>query len=342
MLLSWYIENINKEDLQENLQNKLHNAGIWRVIKLRNYIEYEKNNPTEHVYKIRNGKVWVQEKYRKINLNVDTIIEILDNIIVTELKKNVQGKKIYVDKSFDFVLPQSEKQFIGNLPSASSLNIDKENLLVAIHWYNVENNRVDLDLKVISNEYSIGWDVQYKEGNKLIFSGDVTDAPYPNGATECIYIDKDIGKTIFSVKVNNYTSYVDNIEYDIIIAKGYKNKLQRNYIIDPNDIIVKIPKVKIERGKTEHSIGNVIVSDNDIKLIFTDLCTSNKISSENNEREDILRKYLYKENKCKCKLNDYLQKAGAIIVNSAEDCDINLGVNELNKDSLIALFQNNI
>ena len=42
-----------------------------------------------------------------------------------------------------------------------------------------------------------------------------------------------------SVKVNNYLELSD-AKYDIIIAKGNKGKLYRNYIIDPNDIILNL------------------------------------------------------------------------------------------------------
>ena len=42
-------------------------------------------------------------------------------------------------------------------------------------------------------------------------------------------IDKEIDNTMLSLKVNNYTSNVSDIEYDIIIAKGNKEKLSMNY-----------------------------------------------------------------------------------------------------------------
>ena len=37
-------------------------------------------------------------------------------------------------------------------------------------------------------------------------------------------------------------------------------------------------------------------------------------------------------------LKDYLERAGAIITNNSELADINLSINNLNKDSLINLF----
>ena len=64
--------------------------------------------------------------------------------------------------------------------------------------------------------------------------------------------------------------------------------------------------------------------------------------SENNEEEEILRKYIEKESQSKCKLKEYLNKAGATIVNDKKIADIDLGIESLNKDTLIRLFENTV
>ena len=218
-------------------------------------------------------------------------------------------------------------------------HIKKDNLLVGIHWFNVNDESVDLDLKVISNEYSIGWDSSYKEGDKLVFTGDITDAPYPNGASEYIYIDKTIGNTIFSLKVNNYTRNTDNVEYDIIIAKKNKDKLTANYIVNSQEILIKIPNNTIEKEKCEHSLGNIVINDDNIKLIFTDLNTSNRITASNSIYEEILRNYLKEENNTKCMLKDYLKLAGAKITRNKDKADIDLSIDALDKNILIDLLK---
>ena len=335
--IKWTDEIKNRKDYEKELKRKLNESGIWRIIKLKNYLEYKKLNNTNHVYKIRNGKTWIEEKESTINNSFSKELKILENIIIDKLREKVEGKKIYLDKNIKIKLPQSEKQFVGNIPFGSSLSLKKDNLLFGIHWFNT-NKRVDLDLKLISNEYSIGWNDEYKEEDKIVFSGDVTDAPPPLGATECIYVDKSIGSTIMSLKINNYTSNVENIEYDIIISKGYKKQLKENYVINPNDIIMIIPKNKIDIGQSEHSIGTIIIDDKSIELIFTDLSTSNRIVSANSQLENILREYIVQENKCKCDLKDYLQKAKAVITKNKTIADIDLSIDNLNKDSIIELL----
>lgn len=337
--INWYQKNKGKENYIELLNKKLKKEPIWRIIKLKNYLSLINNKTNERVYKIRNGKVWITSNNKTKSINKETI-DILDNIIINKLRPQVSGKRICIDKYLDIVIPQSEKQFIGNIPFSSKLTLNKDNLLVGIHWHNVNNNSVDLDLKIISNKYTIGWNADYRSGNKLLFTGDVTDAPLPNGASEYIYIDKDIDDTIFSLKVNNYTRNIEDIEYDLIIAKASKEKLKENYIVDPNDIIIKIPKNTITKDKLEHSLGNIIINNNKLEFIFTDLSTSNRNISKNSNIEEILRKYLYQESNNKCMLKEYLIKSGAIITDTKDNIDIDLSIDSLTKESIIKLLNN--
>lgn len=338
--LNWYLTHGKESNFEELLWNKLKKSGIWVAIRLNNYLKYKKLNVKEKVYKIRNGKVWITEQEEKVSFIDERLLEILDAFIIEQMKNRVYGKKIYLDDFCELTLPQSEKQFIGTVPFGSSFSLDKENLIVGIHWCNTLNERVDLDLKIISNVYTIGWNSDYNEKEKLVFSGDVTDAPLPNGATECIYIDSSIGKMVFSLKINNYTANSEDVYYDFIIAKGDKKQLKKNYIINPNDVILKIPNNKISKGQSECSIGTIVVEDN-IKFLFTNLSTSNRICSRNDSLEEVLRRYLVQENLCQCKLEPYLKKAGAIIVKDRDEVyDIDLGIEQLQKDSLLHLFCN--
>ena len=333
MFCDWVKFNKDKKDFDVILKEKLKEAGVFRAIRILNYLNDKGSN---RVYKIRNGKAWVCEKDSKKSISKD-VLSTLEDYIVSILKKNVSSKKIYLDDKVNLVLPQSEKQFMGNIPFGSSICFDKDNLIVGIHWFDTDD-RIDLDLKIISNDYSIGWNTNYKKEDKLIFSGDVTAAPKPNGASEYIYIDKSVDDTIFSLKVNNFTSYVEGCEFEFIIAKASKDDICKNYIVNPNNIILRIPGNKLQKGMAEHSIGNIIVND-DIKLVFTDLCTSNRSVSFNNDVENILREFTLYDSENRCFLKDFLVKAGAIMVDKREEADIDLSINNLNKDSIISLFK---
>ncbi len=323
---------------KKTFKKLLEKESIWRIIKLKNYLSLMNHDTKERVYKIRNGKVWIENNYKDISAD-KYLVDTLDNIIINRLKEKVENKRIYLDHFLDISLPTSEKQFVGNIPFSSKLKLDKDNILVGIQWFNVKDSRVDLDLKIISNEYTIGWDANYKSDDKLIFTGDVTDAPLPNGAAEYIYIDKSINSTVFSLKINNYTKNLSDIEYNLIIAKAKKENIVNNYIVNPNDVMIKIPKNVIEKDKCEHSLGNIITNDNEIELIFTDLSTSNNRTAKNTNIEKTLRNYLIKESNHRCLLRDYLIKAGAIITEDKNNLDLDLSIEHLNKNSLIELLK---
>ena len=336
----WCKENIDKSEFEKILRSRLNGESTYRIIKLDNYLRYLSLGNSSKVYKIRNGRcfITIKEDLDFNNINYKKVIDLLDSIILQRMNEKVTDKKIYLDDKVSIKLPQSEKQFIGDIPYGTSITLDKEDLLFGIHWNDVENKRVDLDLKAISNDFVVGWDGDFKKDDKIIFSGDVTSAPLPNGASEYLYIDKSIDDTILSIKLNNYTSYLENIEYDIIIAKGYKKKIKRNFIIDPNDIIIRIPKNKIEKNMTEHMLASIIIKNDLVKLVFTDLTTSKNITSFETDLEEVLRNYIELESESKCDLKEFLLKSNAIIVNKEKDADINLNIENLSKDSIIKLL----
>ncbi len=335
---NWCEKQEKEENFEKVLREKILSAGIYRAIKLVNYLNYKKQHTQKRVYKIRNGKTWIVQEYKDRLYDPKKATEILNSIILEKLRENVLGKKIYLDTFMDLVLPQSEKQFIGNVPFGTSIQLSKESIILGIHWFDVDKKRVDLDLKIISDEYTIGWNEEYKKGEKILFSGDVTAAPFPNGACEYMYVDEKLNPTMISLKVNNFTREVDSVTYDFIFAKGYKEKFKKNYIVDPNDILVKFKGNQIEKGKAEHSLGVLLVESKHIKFIFTDLCTSNRIVSNNTTLEKTLREYLKEESMIKCQLKDYLQKAGAILVDKKEEADFDLSMENINKDTLLQFF----
>lgn len=337
-LLEWYSKNKDDSNFESLLKDKLEKAGIWRVIRLKNYLEYMKLNASERIYKIRNGKVWIDIDILDKKIVPDELVNILEEIIINKLKKRVFGKKVYFDNNVELVIPQSEKKFVGNIPFGSSIEFDKDNLIVGVHWFDTDDERVDLDLKAISNEYSIGWNDDFCHNKLVIYSGDITAAPYPSGASEYIYVDSKVENTVLSLKVNNFTRNVSGVCFDFIIAKGNRKQLGKNYIIDPNNIILKIPNIEIELGKAEHTLGNILVFDGKIKFIFSDLVTANRSVANENSLEGAFRKYLINENKVNSKLRHYLEKAGACIVEVEDDADFNFSIEKLNRDTIINLF----
>ena len=335
---SWYKNNKDKDNFLKLLETKLKKENIWRIIKLRNYVSNINGQMEERVYKIRNNRTWVTTK--PIDFEFDNgVLGVFDKLIISKMKPHLANKKVYLDKDINIVLPQSEKQFVGNLPALSSIEIKKEDVLFGIHWFNLPYESVDLDLKAVSSYYTIGWDADYKKDAKIIFSGDITDAPYPDGASEYLYFSKDIDFDIISIKVNNYNMCLDDVPFEIIVAKKPKEKLTSNYIVNPNDIIVRIPGLLIEKNKIEASVGIVVIDEEHIKIVLSNYVTSNRITAENNKVEEALRTFIDLNSIIRCNLRYFINKVDATIVDNKNDADIDLSVENLNKNSIIDLLK---
>lgn len=307
------------------LNDILNENSLYNVIKIGNYVNYENNQYTHipnHAYKIRNGKVFVKEDLKSL-LGGTWVNDTIKENIIRRIRKNVSGKTIFIPKDIKYALPQSEKQFVGNIPFNSSIEFDKnKGFVVGIHWLNLKEkeyeHKTDLDLKLMSNKYQIGWNAFYRdEDSKLLFTGDVTDAKISNGgACEYIYVDGNLENTVMTFKVNNYTKDIGDIPFEIILAyaPSRDNVIQegRNYIVDPKDIICKIPAT-VEKGQAEHSIGILSINDESNTFIFTDLSTGNLPVSRDNKLDEMLRTYLLDYKHQQYDLENILKESGAII-----------------------------
>ena len=337
-LITWYKNNKDKDNYLELLEKKLKKENIWKIIKLKHYVSNINNKIEERVYRIRNNRTWVTTKTSDFEFD-NSVIELLDKLIMARIEPHVAGKKVYLDKGISIVLPQSEKQFVGNFPCLSSVKLKKDDILVGIHWVNLPNERVDLDLKAMSSYYTVGWDADYEEEGDIIFSGDVTDAPDPEGASEYLYFKKTLDFDMLSIKVNNYNRCIEDVPFELIVAKKPRAKLEKNHIVDPNDIIVKIPGILIEKDKIETSIGVIVIDDDYIKMIFTNYVTSNKSTASESEVEENLRTYIYLNSIARNSIRYYLNKMGVTIVDKKEDADIDLSVENLKKNTIIDLLK---
>ena len=219
------------------------------------------------------------------------------------------------------MLPQSEKQFVGNLPFSSVISFNhlhQSGIVFGIHWMDVDNQMTDLDLKVFSNTRSVSWNSSYKYGSDILYSGDLTMAPKPNGASEFIYISKNVIDENFTVKVNKYNSPKADIPFEFIIAYSDGNNIE-DYIVDPKDIIIKIPCI-IPKGQSEYVLGIYAPNIKMNKFIITDLSTNDLPVSKNNALDTILRQYLlnYEEATKDFTLNSLLEDSKAKISSTPE------------------------
>lgn len=336
--LNYCLIHENDDDFEIKLSNKLKKAGMFVVVRLLNYLKQKENYDKNQLYRIRNGKVWINmEKAIPIKSCIKAK-KILEQILVEHLQTKVENKKVYLPTNLEIALPQSEKQYVSNIPCGSYVNLGKHDLVVGIHWLNNDHNeQVDLDLKVLNERVDIGWNSSYNESDDLIFSGDITDAPSPNGASEFIYVSKTCEEMLLSLKVNIFNT-VKDVKYDFIIAYANKEDLCENMIVNPNQVIMQMSDCEFVQGKKEKFLGCIQIEQDQIRFILDDFSTCANSVSRNSYLEQGMREYLKMSANTKCMLKEYLVKANAIIVEDVNDADLDYSLNKLSKDTFIDLL----
>lgn len=316
------------------LQKELSKVNIYRKIRLAYALKFRTTDADSIVYRIRNGKSYAKSfSYEQKARAKHALATVLESI-TKDISKNVKGKKIYIPKEITYMLPSTEKQFTGNFPSGSYVTIPKD-MIVGIHWENVGSRRVDLDLSMISATNKIGWDGSYRNEQKtILFSGDMTSAPKPKGASELFYIKKQ--GTDAHILMVNYFNYRKDVEvpFKIIVAKNKMESIGMNYMIDPNDV-VSIAKSKITQK--QKILGFIVTTPSECRFYFAETHIGKDISA--GQKDYILqsKKYLFDFYTNAISLNEMLIKAGAIESNK-DNCDINLSQENLAKDTLINLI----
>jgi len=320
----------------KDLRFHLENVNFFRKVRLLYALTYRKQDPTEMVYRIRNGKTYYEAVHNKFNeVELDKCIKHVKASIIFDLNKKVEGKKIFLPEFVNYALPATEKQFIGNIPSGTYIEVDS-NLIFGVHWFDGDR-RVDLDLSYMSlGSGKVGWDGSYRTSSRnIMFSGDNTSAPLPNGASELFRItssEPELG-------ILNLNSYTFNnspfVNYTLFAGESVA-PISSNYMMNPNDIHCK---AQSNIGIKQKVLGLVIADGRKIRFYFSEMEQAGGISAKDNDASRIFRKYLINQAKGLITLNELLLDSKAEIVDSVEEADIDLSQENLQKDTIIGLLQ---
>lgn len=330
-------------DLAE-LKNMLNDITIFREIRILNGVLYRLYGNDNIVYKIRNGKSYVKQLQPKTADNMARLQDIATTIrahLVERLSAKVKDKIIYIPNNITYAAPTSEKQFNGNIPEGSYLEMPRnDNMVYGVHWNNIpidkcssryygeevteREERVDLDLKQMNKSEVFGWDASYRSATSdILFSGDITGAPTKNGgATELFYVGQNYGHGAFLITLNMFTSNSNDVPFEFVIAKAtHKPQHRVNYALDPNNILEKIDMV-IKKTERQMVVGFITIGDT-IRFYFNDFSAGGDIktprgcsTSTRNEITMGAFDYLQSYSKTQLKLNDLFKEAGAFVVDT--------------------------
>lgn len=327
-----------KLDIDRFIQ-KIEKASIFRKIRLAYALNYRLGSKSSIVYRVRNGRGWATDFnwYNSFAEETQQAFDIVSASIADDIRKNVNGKTFYIPATVHYALPATEKQFTGHLPTGSWVSVP-EDLIVGIHWTNTKKRRIDLDLSIIGVSGKIGWDASYRSKKRdILFSGDVTDAPAPRGASELFYIKKGLLEP--KILIANYYNFQadDPVDCKIITAHEIPKRFSENYMIDVNNI-VSTANIKISRR--QNILGLIINVNGENRVYFANISIGNSITSSKNANSMHARNYLIGSTVNSISFREILIMAGATVINQIPDGEfLDLSPEMLNKETLIDLIK---
>lgn len=334
---------LNKDFDLDAIEKSLKDANVFRKTRLLNGLitRINRGHFDPIVYKIRNGKGYTStlgKSYSEKHLYaLRGIADLVYDSIIEDIQLNVHKEIFFVPPYIEYAMPTSEKQFTGNFPSGTYVVIP-EDLIVGVHWVN-NDQRVDLDLSGISMKGKIGWDGGYRTDDKLVlFSGDMTDARKPKGATEMLYFSKGVQDAY--IIYLNYFNYRHNAEVAAkIIVGGEKAKnFRKNYMIDVNNIVAQ-SNITIKRSMEVLGIVTKVNGEN--RFYFNNTSPGNSITSLGDDISDMTRDSFLMSADERPGLLGILEQAGAEIVREKPEEDkgyIDLSPEALDKNTIIDLL----
>lgn len=322
--------------LDKDVIKELKKVTVFKKISLYNYLLNELTPSEYKLYNIRNGKIFVKEsKETKYPSVVVRRLVLIANSIREELKDKVEGKKFLLSKYVQYAVPTSEKNFIGNIPICSKISAT-DNFSFGIHWFNLPNNRVDLDLHAESKNIHIGWNCDLRN-SVATHTGDVTNAPLPNGGAEAVYFKDQFVNDTAVITINNYTS-ADNVTTNLFFNWFNDDKvLNKDSILDINSDTLYIKDFVIEDD--EMMLGFVRSDETGKKdFIFYSSRLGDRIVSKYDNVMDNAVSAINSTIDNRLMLEDLIGMCGGLITEDPEEADYNLNETNLVKDSFNFLF----
>ena len=365
-------------DNVDAITKALDEVPLFRVIRILNSIEYRLAGNDNIVYTVRNGKGFVDKiedapmnDVKKAAQNILKLI--VREHLVNRLSKTLKGKTVYIPEHISYVLPQSEKKFNGNIPEGSYIEVKREDdMVVGIHWTNLEkpntwDARVDLDLHAQNKGEQYGWNTSYRlaHGSDFYFSGDLTDAPRPKGATEVFYIGKNCGDKSLLLTINNYTANHANVPFEFLIARTERRLIDRDFVVDPNKILAQVPMTfEHDNGSVRQmTLGLIEITSDHVRYYFNDFALGSSIVTRQNKVTQGAYAYMEAYANTQLQLKPILEEAGVVFTNepfkeelvpvevtNAEgiketlykkvrtNVDYNLSLESIDKETLIKMF----
>lgn len=279
------------------------------------------NEATPGVFAIRNGRTFIKENGvlpagDLLNRDANMVLDLL----VSRLTPILKGKKFFLPEYIHYTVPTTEKQFIGDIPYGTCISADLEGAFTAgVHWFDQEDTRVDIDLHMNSATRHFGWNGSYRDGSEVLYTGDQTAAPLPNGAAEAYWFTP-TEEEPFIVTANLYSGpretkfkfFMNGVKPTFNETHGMYGRQSSNYTYNPNDSLFPPVPMKFVKDASDMTLG-IFIGDN---FYFYGGTLSSGIVPNDNYQSFI--KGLSAQIQSKADLRTLLIQCGAIIIPNDE------------------------
>lgn len=289
---------------------------------------------------IRNGKMFVREGYKASTDSsyLFSLYGIFEKSLVDFLRKKATTYKI--QPGINLAVPTSEKNFVGNYPMGSYVEMSDSDNVIGIYWQNKWGVR-DYDLHYTNdkNEH-YGWNADYHDGSTVCYSGDMTNAEPEAAETYLLKGKEHCGKVDVNIFSRSSTNVKPKLRFFIATSNDeYEKNLISNYRyrVDIAKAMVNPDQIKFDSfiefddncEYCQKSLGYIY----DGKFYFIDTGTGYKLVPTIDRNEIIQQQF-----KITCQsfvnLNELLEKAG--FTKNEEEAELDLSVPI--KEQLIKLF----
>lgn len=331
-------EQIKRGELDlDELARRVSAASVFRKVRLAYALHFRLSAGKSIVYPVRNGLGWATDFDCPEDLKPSTAkaLEVVLNSLAEDLRPNVEGKAVFIPSYVDYAIPSSEKQFAGPFPFGSYVAAPRD-IVFGVHWFNVGDRSIDLDLSLLSAGGKVGWDAVYRN-EEALFSGDMTDAPRPKGATELFYVRDGVAPNLVMCNYYNYSSAVP-VDAKVIVAHEAPIELTENYMVDPNQIVAK---ADISVTRTQTVLGLVLTVQGQTRFYFGNVSVGCGISAAEVPHAGHARDFLTDRFTNSLSLSRLLESSGAkpVTTRPSQEGYIDLSPENLDKSTIVALFQ---
>lgn len=335
------------------IQKELKKVSLGKKVSAYNAMTYRQNYPESITYHIRNGKMFFKELDKTSRPEVfntskaKEIMDLLYNSIVESIRDKVEGKVIYIPDTIHYAFPTSEKDFISGIPCGSVAHLGKS-AIVGVFWENYKDDddeiRIDLDLHMYSQDGEYGWDSNYRSGKRdILFTGDMTNAPIGQGATESFYLGETAkGSYAFNLNYFNKDRDVETLKYKLILDAmpvDAVDAFSRNYIMDKKTMLTCVNMELKSALSTSQNIGIICDCNGCKNFVFYNYSLGMNSTCVKDEDD---KKMIVDSLKLQCatrlSLNNVLKDAGAEITDRYVNGCIDLSLNGIAPTTIVELL----